>query len=40
MHYLNLKNVDLGSGKRPIVPDGVYVAKYQITVPKTLEAMA
>ncbi|MGM0429743.1 MAG: type IV toxin-antitoxin system AbiEi family antitoxin [Pseudomonadota bacterium] len=39
-HYLNLDNVDLGSGKRSIVADGVYVAKYQITVPKALEAMA
>lgn len=40
VHYLNLKNVDLGSGKRSIVADGVYVAKYQITVPKALEALA
>jgi len=40
VRYLNLDNVDLGSGKRSIVADGVYVAKYQITVPKALESMA
>ena len=30
--------VDLGSGKRAIVKDGVYVPRYQITVPRALEA--
>jgi len=35
--YLKLDNVDLGSGKRAIVSDGVYVSKYQITVPRELE---
>ena len=35
---LDLKKIDLGSGKRSIVKDGVYVSKYQITVPKELEA--
>lgn len=35
--YLKLDRVDLGSGKRAIVPGGVYVSKYQITVPKELE---
>lgn len=39
VQYLNLDNVNLGSGKRAIVVDGVYVAKYQITVPKELESM-
>ncbi|MCP1338310.1 type IV toxin-antitoxin system AbiEi family antitoxin [Idiomarina sp. M1R2S28] len=39
MRYLNLDNIDLGSGKRAIVAHGVYVPKYQITVPKALEAM-
>lgn len=39
MRYLNLDNIDLGSGKRSIVADGIYVPKYQITVPKALEAM-
>lgn len=34
--YLDLKNVDLGKGKRSIVKKGVYVNKYQITVPKEL----
>jgi len=35
--YLDLKNVDLGKGKRSIVKNGVYVDKYQITVPRELE---
>lgn len=39
VQYLNLDNIDLGSGKRAIVIGGVYVAKYQITVPKELESM-
>lgn len=38
-NFLNLDNVDLGSGKRSIVDDGVYVSKYQITVPKELESL-
>ncbi len=37
-NYLKLEKVDLGSGKRSIVKDGVYVSQYQITVPKELEA--
>lgn len=37
LNYLNLEKVDLGSGKRSIVSDGAYVAKYQITVPRELE---
>ena len=37
LSYLNLEKVDLGSGKRSIVKDGVYVPKYQITIPKELE---
>jgi hypothetical protein len=36
--FINLDNVDLGSGKRSIVEGGVYVSKYQITVPKELES--
>lgn len=36
LNYLKLDQVDLGAGKRAIVPDGVYVPKYQITVPKAL----
>lgn len=38
LNYLKLDKVDLGSGKRAIVTDGVYVPKYQITVPKELAA--
>ena len=37
MSYVDLKKIDMGIGKRSIVKDGVYVSKYQITVPKTLE---
>lgn len=36
--YLNLEKIDLGSGKRSIVKEGVYISKYQITVPRELEA--
>lgn len=32
--YLNLKKVNLGSGKRHLFPGGVYNAEFQITVPK------
>jgi len=35
--YINLETIDLGSGKRSIVKNGVYVSKHQITVPKELE---
>jgi hypothetical protein len=34
--YLNFENINLGSGKRMIVENGVYITKYQITVPKSL----
>ena len=36
---IKVTKVDLGSGKRAIVKDGVYIPKYEITVPKEL-AMA
>jgi hypothetical protein len=36
--FINLDNIDLGSGKRAIVDGGVYVSKYQITVPKELDS--
>lgn len=39
LNYLKLDKVDLGSGKRAIVSDGVYVPKYQITVPKALDSV-
>ena len=37
MNYLNIEKVNLGSGKRSIAEHGVYIPKYQITVPKALE---
>ncbi|WP_405035608.1 type IV toxin-antitoxin system AbiEi family antitoxin domain-containing protein [Pseudidiomarina sp. CB1] len=39
VQYLDLSSVNLGSGKRAIVANGVYIPKYQITVPKELELM-
>jgi hypothetical protein len=33
---LDIEKIDLGSGKRSIVKNGIYDAKYQITVPKEL----
>ncbi len=35
--YINQDKIDLGKGKRQIVSDGLYIPKYQITVPKELE---
>jgi hypothetical protein len=35
--YLNMERVDLGSGKRSLATQGVYIPKYQITVPVELE---
>lgn len=35
--YLDMKNIDLGKGKRSIVQQGKYVHKYGITVPKEWE---
>lgn len=35
--HLDLEKVDLGKGKRAVVRGGVYIAKYEITVPKELE---
>lgn len=34
--HLNLKSVDLGSGKRSVVQNGVYDSTYKITIPKEL----
>ncbi len=39
LSHINLEKIDLGSGKRAIVNDGVYVSKYQITVPRELETV-
>lgn len=35
--FLDVEKVDLGRGKRSVVKGGVYVNKYQITVPRALE---
>jgi len=35
--YLNLEKINLGKGNRSTVKNGVYIPKYQITVPKELE---
>lgn len=37
VQHLNLEKLDLGSGKRSIVKNGVYNSKYKITVPAELE---
>jgi len=37
---LDLKKVDLGSGKRSLVKDGVLIDKFGITVPRELEELA
>lgn len=34
--HIRQNNINLGTGKRSIVPDGVFIAKYGITVPKEL----
>lgn len=34
--FLNLEKVDIGTGKRSIVKNGIYIDTYQITVPKEL----
>jgi len=39
LSHIKLSKIDLGSGKRAIVKGGVYISKYEITVPKEL-AMA
>lgn len=36
LDYVDLKKVDLGTGKRAIVREGTYISKYKITVPKEL----
>lgn len=35
--YLDITKIDLGKGKRSIVKNGVFIAKYGITVPKELK---
>jgi hypothetical protein len=34
--YIDIKKIDLGSGNRSLVEDGVLVSKYQLVVPKEL----
>lgn len=36
LKHLNIEKIDLGSGKRSIVKNGVYNSKYKITVPAAL----
>ncbi|KAF0200338.1 MAG: hypothetical protein FD170_3596 [Bacteroidetes bacterium] len=36
--HINISHIDLGSGKRSLVSDGIFVAAYNMTVPKELEA--
>lgn len=38
LSYIKTDKIDLGSGKRAIVPTGIFNAKYQITIPKELES--
>jgi hypothetical protein len=40
LKMLDLSKISLGTGKRAIVKNGVYNAKYQITIPKELENYA
>ena len=37
LHYIKTDKIDLGSGKRALVKGGVFIPKYNITVPKELE---
>jgi hypothetical protein len=37
LETLNLSKISLGTGKRAIIKNGVYNAKYQITIPNELE---
>jgi hypothetical protein len=36
MKHLDLRKADLGSGKRSLASGGIYISKYQITVPQEL----
>ena len=37
-NYLNINRIDLGKGNRSLVPNGAYISKYKLTVPKELES--
>lgn len=34
--YIDVEKIDMGKGKRSLVKNGVYIAKYKMTVPKAL----
>lgn len=36
LQHLDLQKIDLGKGKRSLVKNGIYIPKYQITMPKEL----
>ncbi|WP_447882998.1 type IV toxin-antitoxin system AbiEi family antitoxin [Serratia fonticola] len=38
LSYINIQNIDLGTGKRSIAEGGIYIPEYRITVPKELGA--
>lgn len=38
INHLNVEKIDLGSGKRSLTKNGIYISKYKITVPKEVEA--
>jgi hypothetical protein len=38
LKHIDLSKIDLGKGKRSIVSGGVYISKFEITVPKELTA--
>ena len=37
LEFVDLSNVDLGSGTRSLVKDGAYIGKYKMTVPREFE---
>jgi len=39
LEYVDVKDVDLGSGKRSLVKQGFYDKKYKITLPRELETL-
>ncbi|HUX55760.1 MAG TPA: type IV toxin-antitoxin system AbiEi family antitoxin [Bacteroidales bacterium] len=39
LNFLDNSNIDLGNGNRRISENGVYISKYQITIPRELAAL-
>ena len=37
LEYIDIEKIDIGTGKRSLVKNGVYVDKYKMTVPKAFE---